>query len=178
MNINGQPATKHRSSGPPSMSPSSSSDLYKFHRPKLRVHDTPHPLKRESELCACLQSVFQPNPNRSSVLLRCLRNLSRHRTKRPAPPYPRANCAAVLVALFVGRAGDLYVLLSQYDYLRRLARNRSGPDAMPTGEPRRSAPMLVIPHSQEEGSMMRTRLLKMPRCVQMSVCPLLPDCDS
>jgi len=49
---------------------------------------------------------------------------------------------------------------------------------MPTGEPRRSAPMLVIPHSQEEGSMMRTRLLKMPRCVQMSVFPLLSDCDS
>lgn len=44
---------------------------------------------------------------------RCLRNLSTHRTKRPAPPYPRAHSAAVLVALFVGRAGDLYVLLSQ-----------------------------------------------------------------
>ncbi|KAF8491041.1 NUDIX hydrolase domain-like protein, partial [Russula emetica] len=43
----------------------------------------------------------------------CLRNLSTHRTKRPAPPYPRAHSAAVLVALFVGRAGNLYVLLSQ-----------------------------------------------------------------
>lgn len=104
------------------MTSSSNADLYKFHRPKLRVHDTPHPLKRESELCAHLKYFSQPNLNRSS--LRCLRNLSRHRTKRPAPPYPRANCAAVLVALFVGRAGDLYVLLSQYDYLRRLVRNR------------------------------------------------------
>jgi len=77
------------------MSPSaaSNSELYKFHRPKLRVKDTPNPLKRESELC--------------------LRNLSTHRTKRPVPPYPRAHCAAVLVALFVGRAGDIYVLLSQ-----------------------------------------------------------------
>ena len=28
----------------------SNSNLYNFHRPKLRAHDTPHPLKRESEL--------------------------------------------------------------------------------------------------------------------------------
>ncbi|KAI0301893.1 NUDIX hydrolase domain-like protein [Multifurca ochricompacta] len=72
---------------------SSNSELYRFHRPKLRVHETPHPLKRESELC--------------------LQNLSTYRTRRPIPPFPRTNTAAVLVALFVGRAGDLYVLLSQ-----------------------------------------------------------------
>jgi peroxisomal coenzyme A diphosphatase NUDT7 len=88
----------------------SNSDLYKFHRPKLRVNDTPHPLKRESELYKpTLMYSIQPLP----FLSRSLKNLSTHRIKRPAPPYPRACCAAVLVALFVGRAGDLYVLLSQ-----------------------------------------------------------------
>ncbi|KAI0002901.1 NUDIX hydrolase domain-like protein, partial [Russula compacta] len=84
--------------------------LYKFHRPKLRVHDTPHPLKHESELC--------------------LRNLSTHRTKRPAPPYPRAHSAAVLVALFVGRAGDLYVLLSQR---AKTLNSYAGDTALPGG---------------------------------------------
>lgn len=98
----------------PKLSRTSNSDLYKFHRPKLRVRDTPHPLKWESELCAhpshspdSTETANRPLPHR------CLRNLSTHRTKRPAPPYPRAHSAAVLVALFVGRAGDLYVLLSQ-----------------------------------------------------------------
>jgi hypothetical protein len=91
---------------------SSNSELYKFHRPKLRVRDTPHPLKWGSELCVHLTSLA--SQLRSPTLPhRCLRNLSTHRTKRPAPPYPRAHSAAVLVALFVGRAGDLYVLLSQ-----------------------------------------------------------------
>ncbi|KAI0254178.1 NUDIX hydrolase domain-like protein [Lactifluus subvellereus] len=88
----------------------SNSDLYNFHRPKLRVHDTPHPLKRESELYLSKTSFIRCI---SWLLTRCLNNLSTLRTKRPPPPYPRACCAAVLVALFVGRAGDLYVLLSQ-----------------------------------------------------------------
>lgn len=35
----------------------SNSELYKFHRPKLRVRDTPHPLKWESELCVYLISL-------------------------------------------------------------------------------------------------------------------------
>jgi len=92
------------------------SELYKFHRPKLRVQDTPHPLKWESKLCVH-HLIHLSKPSRAHTLYlsfpRCLRNLSKHRTKRPAPPYPRAHSAAVLVALFVGRAGDLYVLLSQ-----------------------------------------------------------------
>jgi hypothetical protein len=85
-------------------------------------------------------------------LSRGLRNLSTHRTKRPAPPYPRAHCAAVLVALFVGRAGDLYVLLSQYGpHLISSTGHRPGADAMLTGEPKHSAPMLVTPHSLGAG---------------------------
>ncbi|KAI0303040.1 NUDIX hydrolase domain-like protein [Russula brevipes] len=94
----------------PTRTATSNSDLYRFHRPKLRVRDTPHPLKRESE--------------------RCLTNLSTHRTKRPAPPYPRAHSAAVLVALFVGRAGDLYVLLSQR---AQTLRSYAGDTALPGG---------------------------------------------
>ncbi|KAI0269349.1 NUDIX hydrolase domain-like protein [Gloeopeniophorella convolvens] len=110
--------------------PFSNSDLYKFHRPKLRVQDTPHPLKRESELCASTRGPAGevwclPAPPR------CLRNLSSYRTKRPAPPYPRSHTAAVLVALFVGRAGDLYVLLSRRsDTLRSYA----GDTALPGGK--------------------------------------------
>ncbi|KAI9448390.1 NUDIX hydrolase domain-like protein [Lactarius indigo] len=86
------------------------SELYKFHRSKLRVHDTPHPLSPESELG--------------------IKSLSSFRTKHTAPPYPRANCAAVLVALFVGRAGDLYVLLSRR---AKTLRSYAGDTALPGG---------------------------------------------
>ncbi|KAF9058708.1 NUDIX hydrolase domain-like protein [Rhodocollybia butyracea] len=49
---------------------------------------------------------------------RCLRNLAAYRPSKesfPQPwlPFPRSRRAAVLVALFVGRKGDLYVLLSK-----------------------------------------------------------------
>ncbi|KAN0140078.1 NUDIX hydrolase domain-like protein [Lactarius tabidus] len=94
----------------PRRSISSNSELYKFHRSRLRLDDTPNPLKRESELS--------------------IKNLTSFRTKHPVPPYPRAHSAAVLVALFVGRAGDLYVLLS-----RRAVTLRSfpGDTALPGG---------------------------------------------
>ncbi|KAI0065964.1 hypothetical protein BV25DRAFT_1880011 [Artomyces pyxidatus] len=88
----------------------SNSDLYRFHRPKLSLQDTPYPLKRESK--------------------QCLRNLASYRTPR-APPYPRAQCAAVLVALFVGRMGDLYVLLSRRS---ETLRAYAGDTALPGGK--------------------------------------------
>ncbi|KAJ3719169.1 NUDIX hydrolase domain-like protein [Lentinula raphanica] len=49
---------------------------------------------------------------------RCLRNLAAYKPPKdtfPQPwlPFPRSRRAAVLVALFVGRKGDLYVLLSK-----------------------------------------------------------------
>ncbi|KAA1466730.1 hypothetical protein DENSPDRAFT_926089 [Dentipellis sp. KUC8613] len=91
---------------------SHSSDLYRFHRPKLRLDEAPHPLKRESQ--------------------RCLQNLAAYRTppQLATLPFPRSRRAAVLVALFVGRQGDLYVLLS-----RRAATLRSyaGDTALPGG---------------------------------------------
>jgi coenzyme A diphosphatase NUDT7 len=44
---------------------------------------------------------------------RCLRNLANYRAPKRKMKFPRSQCAAVLVALFVGRMGDLYVLLSR-----------------------------------------------------------------
>ncbi|KAF9004221.1 hypothetical protein BDQ17DRAFT_1390265 [Cyathus striatus] len=44
---------------------------------------------------------------------RCLQNLASYRAPRSQLVLPRSRCAAVLVALFVGRMGDLYVLLSR-----------------------------------------------------------------
>ena len=45
---------------------------------------------------------------------RCIRALANYAPRRQNVQYPRERCAAVLVALFVGRKGDLYVLLSRY----------------------------------------------------------------
>ncbi|KAJ7605932.1 hypothetical protein B0H17DRAFT_1165106 [Mycena rosella] len=44
----------------------------------------------------------------------CLRNLAAYRPQKPKFPYPRSRSAVVLVALFVGRFGDLYVLLNRF----------------------------------------------------------------
>jgi hypothetical protein len=49
---------------------------------------------------------------------RCLKNLASYRPKKSKFPFPREKSAAVLVALFVGRLGDLYVLLNRYVGLR------------------------------------------------------------
>ncbi|KIY68412.1 hypothetical protein CYLTODRAFT_421634 [Cylindrobasidium torrendii FP15055 ss-10] len=62
----------------------------------------------------------------------CLFNLASYRTKaKPRLKFPRSRCAAVLVALFVGRSGELYVLLS-----RRAAtlRTYAGDTALPGGK--------------------------------------------
>ncbi|ETW83764.1 hypothetical protein HETIRDRAFT_314160, partial [Heterobasidion irregulare TC 32-1] len=60
-----------------------------------------------------------------------LHNLASLRISRPVLPYPRSRRAAVLIALFVGRMGDLYVLLS-----RRAAtlRTYAGDTALPGGK--------------------------------------------
>ncbi|EPQ58856.1 hypothetical protein GLOTRDRAFT_69833 [Gloeophyllum trabeum ATCC 11539] len=87
------------------------SDLYKFHRPRINLRETPNPLKEESKAC--------------------LRRLALYRSKPPKLKFPRSRCAAVLVALFVGRMGDLYVVLS-----RRSASLRSfpGDTSLPGGK--------------------------------------------
>ncbi|TFK47004.1 hypothetical protein OE88DRAFT_1714761 [Heliocybe sulcata] len=93
------------------MSQKGDSNLYKFHRPKINLRETPHPLKEESKAC--------------------LKRLASYRSKPPKLTFPRSRCAAVLVALFVGRMGDLYVLLS-----RRSATLRSyaGDTSLPGGK--------------------------------------------
>ncbi|KAJ7150760.1 NUDIX hydrolase domain-like protein [Mycena filopes] len=88
-------------------------NLLEYHRPKrLHLSDARiPPLSAESK--------------------RCLKNLTAYRAHRPKFPYPRERCAAVLVALFVGRMGDLYVLLN-----RRSATLRSfaGDTSLPGGK--------------------------------------------
>ncbi|KAJ7890346.1 NUDIX hydrolase domain-like protein [Mycena leptocephala] len=70
-------------------------------------------------------------PPLSAESKRCLRNLVAYRPHKPKIPYPRERSAAVLVALFVGRLGDLYVLLN-----RRSATLRSyaGDTSLPGGK--------------------------------------------
>ncbi|KAF8589602.1 hypothetical protein K439DRAFT_1404832 [Ramaria rubella] len=67
------------------------SSLLNYHRPNLNGLE--QPLKPES--------------------IACLRNLSAYKCPKPRGRLPRSRSAAVLVALFVGRGGDLYVLLSR-----------------------------------------------------------------
>lgn len=61
----------------------------------------------------------------------CIENLSSYRARRTQVKFPRSQSAAVLVPLFIGRAGDLYVLLS-----RRSAslRQYAGDTALPGGK--------------------------------------------
>ncbi|KAF8512128.1 hypothetical protein JB92DRAFT_340107 [Gautieria morchelliformis] len=67
------------------------SHLLDFHRPRNLKLD--RPLKAES--------------------IACLRSLASYKRPKSRGRYPRSRSAAVLVALFVGRGGDLYVLLSR-----------------------------------------------------------------
>ncbi|KAF9463715.1 NUDIX hydrolase domain-like protein [Collybia nuda] len=88
-------------------------NFLKHHRPKLRLNEARiPPLSEESK--------------------QCLRNLASYRYPKSkiSIPIPRSRSAAVLVALFVGRAGDLYVLLS-----RRSAtlRTYAGDTSLPGG---------------------------------------------
>ncbi|KAF8165916.1 NUDIX hydrolase domain-like protein [Crassisporium funariophilum] len=87
-------------------------NLLKYHRPKIRWNEARiPPLSQESK--------------------QCLRNLAAYRPPKLKMKYPRSRCAAVLVALFVGRQGDLYVLLS-----RRSAslRTYAGDTSLPGGK--------------------------------------------
>ena len=88
-------------------------DLLAFHRPDqlLRRNVSQIPvLKQES-----LRSVWIQIISRASAQFpdRCIRALANYTPRQQNVKYPRERCAAVLVALFVGRKGDLYVLLSR-----------------------------------------------------------------
>ncbi|KAF5369693.1 hypothetical protein D9615_010148 [Tricholomella constricta] len=89
-----------------------SPNLLKYHRPKLRLNEARiPPLSQQSK--------------------QCLRNLVSYQCPNYKIPFPRGRSAAVLVALFVGRMGDLYVLLS-----RRSAtlRTYAGDTSLPGGK--------------------------------------------
>ncbi|KAL0950325.1 hypothetical protein HGRIS_010297 [Hohenbuehelia grisea] len=97
------------------MSPDTKSkpiNLLNYHRPRIRI----------------AQAKIPPL---SQVSKQCLRNLVSYKLPKTKLKFPRSRCAAVLVALFVGRHGDLYVLLN-----RRSATLRSyaGDTSLPGGK--------------------------------------------
>ncbi|ESK91863.1 hypothetical protein Moror_10475 [Moniliophthora roreri MCA 2997] len=61
----------------------------------------------------------------------CLRTLASYHAPKSQIPMPRSRCAAVLVALFVGRRGDLYVLLSRRS---STLRTYAGDTSLPGGK--------------------------------------------
>ncbi|KAJ7264282.1 NUDIX hydrolase domain-like protein [Mycena rebaudengoi] len=88
-------------------------NLLPYHRPKrIRFSDARiPPLNKESR--------------------RCLKNLTGYRAPKQKFVYPRSRSAAVLVALFVGRMGDLYVLLSRRS---STLRSYAGDTSLPGGK--------------------------------------------
>ncbi|KAF7325257.1 Nudix hydrolase 15, mitochondrial [Mycena venus] len=70
-------------------------------------------------------------PPLSAESRRCLKNLAAYRPRKPRFPYPRERSAAVLVALFVGRLGDLYVLLNRRS---STLRSYAGDTSLPGGK--------------------------------------------
>ncbi|GLB34335.1 putative NUDIX domain containing protein [Lyophyllum shimeji] len=96
----------------PRKAPNLPSNLLRYHRPRLRAADA-------------------RIPSLSEQSKQCLRNLVAYKCPNFGIPIPRARSAAVLVALFVGRMGDLYVLLS-----RRSAtlRTYAGDTSLPGGK--------------------------------------------
>ncbi|KIN97283.1 hypothetical protein M404DRAFT_10780 [Pisolithus tinctorius Marx 270] len=62
---------------------------------------------------------------------RCIQNLLDYRARRTHARFPRAQSAAVLVPLFIGRAGDVYVILSRRS---SVLREYAGDTALPGGK--------------------------------------------
>ncbi|KAJ7081168.1 NUDIX hydrolase domain-like protein [Mycena belliarum] len=90
-------------------------DLLSYHRPKrIKLSDARiPPLSAESKRQVCL------------------RRLAAYRPPEQKMPYPRSRSAAVLVALFVGRHGDLYVLLNRRS---ETLRTYAGDTSLPGGK--------------------------------------------
>ncbi|KAF8198865.1 NUDIX hydrolase domain-like protein [Mycena galopus ATCC 62051] len=70
-------------------------------------------------------------PTLSPESKRCLKNLAAYRPRKPKFTFPRERRAAVLVALFVGRLGDLYVLLNRRS---STLRSYAGDTSLPGGK--------------------------------------------
>ncbi|GJJ11070.1 hypothetical protein Clacol_005301 [Clathrus columnatus] len=86
-----QAPSRDELSEPMNKNPKNSPLLWNFHRPH-KPWESSH-LKVET--------------------IKCLRNLSAYRAPKLSGHLPRSRRAAVLVALFIGRGGDLYVILSR-----------------------------------------------------------------
>lgn len=163
----------------PKLSRTSNSDLYKFHRPKLRVRDTPHPLKWESELCAHpshspnstetanrqRRTLFPPFPTDASGTSQRTARSVQHRPTR-AHTAPRCSWRSS----WEERAIFTFCLASKGSTLA--SRQHRHPGCL-TGAPRRSVRMLVTPRSQEERSTPATRRSRTPRCVLTPRRPLV-----
>ncbi|KAI0751196.1 NUDIX hydrolase domain-like protein [Daedaleopsis nitida] len=70
-------------------------------------------------------------PQLTTESRRCIQNLAAYRPPKSSLRFPKSRSAAVLVAVFIGRMGDLYVLLS-----RRASslRTYAGDTALPGGK--------------------------------------------
>ena len=100
--------------------------LSEFHRPPFDLNKASIPkLTLESRRCATTSAdMFRRDFCRAYtmhlsllhklfVVHRCIQNLAAYRPQKFPFRYPKSRTAAVLVALFVGRTGDIYVLLSR-----------------------------------------------------------------
>jgi hypothetical protein len=134
---------------PRSSTVTSNSDLYNFHRPKLRVHDTPHPLKRESELYTSIvlhsvrpQIAYCSYQDASRTCPRIVRNVQLlHIRAYSALPYSW-HCSSD------GRAIFTFCLASKPHFLTNTVYLKA--HFTVTEGPRLSAPTPVTPHSREE----------------------------
>ncbi|KAH7887271.1 NUDIX hydrolase domain-like protein [Phlebopus sp. FC_14] len=89
-------------------------------------------LKDESrEYVFLFLSFISVNSRMIHAQTRCIYNLQHHQPPRTRARFPRSHSASVLVALFVGRAGDLYVLLSRRS---EALRAYAGDTALPGGK--------------------------------------------
>ncbi|TRM67761.1 NUDIX hydrolase domain-like protein [Schizophyllum amplum] len=94
------------------------SNLLKYHRPKQALRP----------------GIKEHIPFITKESRQCLRNLASHKPRflhHIMKKVPRERCAAVLVALFVGRKGDLYVLLSRRS---STLRSYAGDTSLPGGK--------------------------------------------
>ncbi|KAF9545470.1 hypothetical protein CPC08DRAFT_716179 [Agrocybe pediades] len=94
-----------------------------FHRPK-RLRDLTQPSGTENENVGRIPKLTEESK-------KCIRNLAAYRAPKPKFHHPRSKSAAVLVALFVGRQGDLYVLLSRRS---STLRTYAGDTSLPGGK--------------------------------------------
>ncbi|KIJ69712.1 hypothetical protein HYDPIDRAFT_104323 [Hydnomerulius pinastri MD-312] len=91
-------------------------------------HGQPNFMKYPRPILELFESTL---PTLTEESRRCIQNLLDYRATRTRAQFPRGQSAAVLVPLFVGRSGDLYVLLSRRS---EALRAYAGDTALPGGK--------------------------------------------